>query len=301
MIMRKKNDETMIDEKNLPVNKEESVSHIDGRTHAKSNETHEKTEKESESQPVQKSLEKTSSEQKDTSSLDQEKKQTSAEFKTAMGAYKSPDDEVDYPSALCDVAESNTYLAPLAQMFLRNPTVFSRLSTKFTGAEKTKTRWKQGWALASVKTENNIIKPYLTVQRDKTSDELLLHELIHVYTMPALTAVRYAEESDSIIVDPASTSMVNMTKAKDFHDKLIHLYNEAKQKWYSVVNWVSIEDDIDEFCANITNKKSIGELKRLWIYDRLYALITDHIASIPSLHISLATADGRKLVIQEPA
>jgi hypothetical protein len=133
----------------------------------------------------------------------------------------------------------------------------------------------------SIKTDNNIIKPYMQIRSDKANDaETLLHELLHSYTWPYLYAWAKQLAWDIEITDPAQKQ-----RAIEHFRTIKTLYDQARAWWHSVINWSSIEDNIDEFVANVTQKNSVQKLTELWIYEPLMAELKKHKEAIRSLEI----------------
>lgn len=129
--------------------------------------------------------------------------------------------------------------------------------------------------------ENNIIKPFMQIKETKKNDtETKLHELIHSYTHPYLFAWEQQKLWNINITNDAQR-----TRAVEHFDSIKLLYNEAVGNWYTAINGTSIEDNMSEFIANLTNAWSVEQLKKLNIYDRLTAELKKHINSISSLEI----------------
>ena len=129
--------------------------------------------------------------------------------------------------------------------------------------------------------KNYVIKPHMQIRKDKVDDaETVLHELIHSYTHPYLYAWCEQLMWRIEITDP-----IQKKRSIDHFDVINSIYTQAKNQWYKVINWSSIEDSISEFVANVTKDTSIVELKKLWLYEPLIAELKKHKDLITSLEI----------------
>ena len=99
------------------------------------------------------------------------------------------------------------------------------------------------------------------------SSEIYTHELLHYFTIPALILYQQGNRSENI---------------KQYVEALDKLYTKAKSKGYTSINGVSIHDNLNEFAVNITNEKSIEQLKKLGIYDDLINLTKNYLNSLQS-------------------
>lgn len=133
------------------------------------------------------------------------------------------------------------------------------------------------YGMVSMSAINNSIVPSMKIKTShKDNAEILLHELLHYYINPYLYGAK-EHKKWNLKVNPPHYDI-----AMKLYDSLNSLYIEAINKWFNVINWISIENSLEEFVATITNAGSVAELKRLWLYDRLFYIIQDHISSIPS-------------------
>ncbi len=109
------------------------------------------------------------------------------------------------------------------------------------------------------------------------SSEIYTHELLHYFTIPALILYQQGNRSENI---------------KQYVEALDKLYTKAKSKGYTSINGVSVHDNLNEFAVNITNEKSIEQLKKLGIYDDLINLTKNYLNSLQtSTSVSNAKAD----------
>jgi hypothetical protein len=99
------------------------------------------------------------------------------------------------------------------------------------------------------------------------SSEIYTHELLHYFTIPALILYQQGNRSENI---------------KQYVEALDKLYTKAKSKGYTSINGVSVHDNLNEFAVNITNEKSIEQLKKLGIYDDLINLTKNYLNSLQS-------------------
>jgi len=199
-------------------------------------------------------------------------------------------EKIDYSASLSIIAQSNSFLAPVADIFLSNKAIISDVDTKVSdNPADTTTRWITWWWLTTVRhDENNIISPHIIVQKNhKTNYTVLLHEYVHAVTHPYILAWDIL----------ANNANIDIPDSKIKQDVVSHytaikkLYDEAKSKKYTTINGESVEESIAEFCAIITHKKSTEQLKTLWLYDRLIAEIKRHTVTINTLKIPLVTKD----------
>jgi hypothetical protein len=84
--------------------------------------------------------------------------------------------------------------------------------------------------------------------------EIYTHELWHYFTIPALTQFQQNQKN-------SNSNIYEYTKT------LFELYKNAKSMGYSVINGVSVHDNLNEFAVNITNQDSVKQLKKLGLFD----------------------------------
>jgi hypothetical protein len=97
------------------------------------------------------------------------------------------------------------------------------------------------------------------------SAEIFIHELLHYFTIPALINYTTAQKGSNIEIYVKSLS---------------NLYQKAKSLGYTAVNGTSVHENLNEFAVNLTNGKSVEQLKKLGLYDEYLNILKTYLQSI---------------------
>ena len=100
--------------------------------------------------------------------------------------------------------------------------------------------------------------------------EIWTHELWHYFTNPALVEYKNSIQNKTIC----------HFHALNFTEGMIKLYEGSKKFGYSPINGVSVHDNLNEFVVNITNERSVDELKRIGIFDEYFIIQNKWMKSI---------------------
>ncbi len=126
-----------------------------------------------------------------------------------------------------------------------------------------------------------VLKPKMQIAiTHQDHPETIVHETIHGFSHPYLYAWKLLKEWKISISDPKQAALV-----KEHYSTVTNLYKKAKEKGYKVINGSSVEDNVMEFIANLSNAESVKELKKLWLYDPLLWAYKNLVNSAESLEI----------------
>lgn len=161
------------------------------------------------------------------------------------------DKKINYLSEIENIKNNNEFLSDIAERFLERPDLL-----KLVKAFRDKELSAYGKNSMDSSVEKYKIKG-ITINPKNEDSELLIHELVHFYSMPALeSAIQHKLKGSQTI--PSFLKYLNDL------GKLMHF---AKKNGYSIINSYSKQDTIEEFAVNFTNKESAAELKKIGIYD----------------------------------
>lgn len=185
-----------------------------------------------------------------------------------------------FSSKIDQISQQSDHLGALAWVFSANKKLLWIVHCDIKDTIDTTNTihpWVDAYGMVSMSAINNSIVPSMKIKTShKDNAEILLHELLHYYVNPYLYGAK-EHRKWNLKVNPPQLDI-----ALRLYDSLYTLYVEAKNKWFNVINWISIEDSLEEFVATMTNATSVTDLKRLGLYDRLFNIIQTHVSSISS-------------------
>lgn len=122
------------------------------------------------------------------------------------------------------------------------------------------------------KTDNEIEIKGIKINENKITEEIVLHELVHFFSMPALQAGLSAKQSNSL--EHLSPNVVK------YWQKMKVLWNYVNTQNYSSRNSSSMSHDVVEFAVNFTNQQSSQKLKEMNVYDSLVNTFFEYYSSL---------------------
>lgn len=173
----------------------------------------------------------------------------------------------NYLTTLQSIERNNGNLKVIAQKFLTRPDLLSIVKA-------TTDKNFRAYGVNSIDdTDSEKIKiKGITLNPEHITEELVLHELVHFFSMPALRGAFNAQQKNEFN-NLAENVKIYWLKTKA-------LWDFVKSKEYSATNTHSMSDDIVEFAVNFTNKQSEEKLKSINAYNALVDSFFEYYNSI---------------------
>lgn len=164
--------------------------------------------------------------------------------------------KLDYIKLLESIAINNGELALIAQKFLERKDLLEIVSANIVSGTPF-----YGVNSIEQNSENKIDIQGIQINENNITEEIVIHELVHFFSMPALQGGLSAQQNNTL--ENISPNVAQ------YWQKMKALWDYVNTQNYSSRNSSSMSHDIVEFAVNFTNKESSEKLKEINVYDSL--------------------------------
>jgi hypothetical protein len=121
-----------------------------------------------------------------------------------------------------------------------------------------------GVNLQRIRGDSHIDIKGVTFNPRHISPELVLHEIVHTFTMPVMASMQRIDNT------PEYKNISDVDPRKIFWRGIKALWSFVQSKGYSPTNSHSVHNTIEEFVVNITNESSLLRLQEVPMQDCNY-------------------------------